>query len=186
MSTDFRSLKCIGINTLVDDQLRALGIQFVPIERQRPETRSLARILSDGTNLLWTFYDQSGYVDIFTAYAFNDPCFILDAIEHDPRYWRFETVEEWEAFQRKCGEEAEHAFYADLLKNLRNEPNNIKPGTIGVMKAEIASGLVADRPELLLNKNRVTLTKAIQTIFNRDHVQASHEGTGETKISCAP
>jgi hypothetical protein len=175
MSTDFRALKTIQVDALFDGRLEQFSIH----EHLSEETHSEARILSDGSNFVWVYYYDADDVEKFKAYGFNNPCCILDAIErvfeteivseHDCRFWGFDTQEEWDAVQQKVGEELSAQSYVELIKYLRNEPNDIEPGTIGMIKAEIAASLVAGKPELLLLENRVTLENAIEEIFERDH-----------------
>jgi hypothetical protein len=70
-----------------------------------------ARCLTDGESFLWVYGDESGLVKSFTRYASNGANglvgYILAAIsdafdvdifsEHQPQFWGFETVEEWDA-----------------------------------------------------------------------------------------
>ena len=58
--------------------------------------------------------------------------------EHDHRYWGFATEEEWDAWHEQGAKEAEDEFYDNILKYLRGEPNVVLPGTILMIKAEIA------------------------------------------------
>jgi hypothetical protein len=55
------------------------------------------------------------------------------------------------------------------LKHLRGEANDIRPGTIGMIEAQIAEKLVAERPELLLPEHKQELLTAIDAIYTRDH-----------------
>jgi hypothetical protein len=188
MSTDFRALKTIQVDALFDGRLERFSIH----EHLAEETHSEARALSDGSNFVWVYYDSDD-VEVIRAYGFNNPCSILDAIEevfeteivseHDSRFWGFDTQEEWDAFQKKVGEEMKAESYVQLIKYLRNEPNDIEPGTIGMIEAEIAAGLVAEKPELLLLENRAVLENAIEEIFERDHtVKVSFET--EAHLGC--
>ena len=61
-------------------------------------------------------------------------------------------------------------FYIEILKHLRGEANNIKPGTIGMILAQIAEGLLATDPELMLLENKDRLLNAIDEIYEREHV----------------
>ena len=55
------------------------------------------------------------------------------------------------------------------MKYLRGEPNDIRPGTVGMIWAEIAKKLVEDDPELLLPTNKEKLRSKIDAICDRDH-----------------
>jgi len=89
--------------------------------------------------------------------------------EHDPRFWGFETQEEWDAAMEAIADQHEREFYDDVVKFIRGEPNNIKPGTVGMIEAEIAKRLVAESPDLLAMDKRLELIKAVATIYDRDH-----------------
>ena len=71
--------------------------------------------------------------EIFHAIA---EAFDTDIVtEHQPEFWGFDTQEEWDAHEKRIHEEYERKFYAELLKHLRGEPSDIRPGTIGMKKA---------------------------------------------------
>jgi hypothetical protein len=55
------------------------------------------------------------------------------------------------------------------LKYLRGEPNDIRPGTVGMIWAEIAKKLADKDPGLLLPTNKDKLRKGIDTIYDREH-----------------
>jgi len=63
----------------------------------------------------------------------------------------------------------EEEFHIELLKYLRGEPNDIRPGTIGMCQAEIARTLVEKDPSLLLSVNKDELRNKIQSIYGREH-----------------
>ena len=73
--------------------------------------------------------------------------------EHQPQYWGFETQEEWDAAEKRS-REFEKEFYVQIMKYLRGQPNDIRPGTIGMIKAGIAKKLVEEDPVLLAPKNK--------------------------------
>ena len=68
--------------------------------------------------------------------------------------------------QEKMSQEHEEEFHIELLKYLRGEPNDIRPGTIGMLKAEIARTLVEKDPSLLLSVNKDKLRNEIQSIYD--------------------
>jgi len=70
-----------------------------------------------------------------------------------------------EEMSRKSEEE----FHIELLKYLRGEPNDIRPGTNGMCMAEIAKKLFENDPTLLLPINKDKLRNEIQSVYNRDH-----------------
>jgi hypothetical protein len=61
----------------------------------------------------------------------------------------FDTQEEWDAHWERMAREDEENFYIEVLKYLRGEPNDIRPGTAGMIKAEIAKKLVENDPARL-------------------------------------
>jgi hypothetical protein len=89
--------------------------------------------------------------------------------EHEPEYWGFETKEEWDAAWGAIAQESEKNFYNEVAKFVRGERHDIRPGTIGMIKAEIAKRLIADSPDLLAEDKRPELIKAVNLIYERDH-----------------
>jgi hypothetical protein len=71
----------------------------------------------------------------------------------------------WEEMAR----EDEEKFHIELLKYARGEPNDIGPGTVGMLEAEIAKRLVEKDSSLLLPINRDQLRIEIQLIYDREH-----------------
>jgi len=69
----------------------------------------------------------------------------------------------------KMSKEAEEKFHVELLKYLRGEPNDIGPGTIGMLEAEIAKTLVEKDPSLLLPINKDKLRSEVKSIYDREH-----------------
>ena len=47
--------------------------------------------------------------------------------------------------------------------------HDIRPGTIGMIKAEIAKRLIADSPDLLAEDKRPDLIKGVNLVYDRDH-----------------
>jgi hypothetical protein len=73
-----------------------------------------------------------------------------------------------DACEEKMAKEAQEKFDIELLKYLRGEPNDIKPGTNGMLEAEIAT-LVEKDPSLLLPINKDKLRNEVRSIFDREH-----------------
>jgi hypothetical protein len=69
--------------------------------------------------------------------------------------WGFDTQEEWYAWQEKLAKEDDEKFHAELSRYLRGEPNDIRPGSVGMGWAEEAKKLVESDPTLLLPENKV-------------------------------
>jgi hypothetical protein len=177
MSTHYCPLSPIYIGDLLDGRVKNVWVH----EQTSPEHGPFEKCLTDGRNFLWVHVDADGRVTSFTRYRPNGaPQGILRAIaeafdveivsEHDPRFWGFETKAEWDASWAAVAEQHEQEFYDEVVKFIRGDPNNIGPGTVGMIEAEIAKRLVAKSPDLLAAENRPALIKAVKTIYDRDHV----------------
>jgi hypothetical protein len=178
MSTDYRLLRRVPACDLFDGRLEEFGVR----EHVKPEaTTEKSRLLTDGRNYLWVYIDDDGFVHCLTRYAPNGaPGKILNAVaevfdtdiasEYEPQFWGFDTQEEWDACMEKMSQKAEEEFHIELLKYLRGEPNDIRPGTIGMCQAEIARILVEKDPSLLLSVNKDKLRKEARSIYERDHM----------------
>jgi hypothetical protein len=175
MSTDYRPLTKIRFTDLFDGRLEKFQVR----EKKAAESSEMHRCLTDGCSFVWTFADDHGFVDVFSRYASNAPGFILGAIEsafdteivseHDPLYWGFNTQEEWYAAWDKIALEDREQFYQDIMKYVRGEKSSLKPGTVGMQKAEIAKRLVSDNPHLKICDNREELFEAIEDVYSHDH-----------------
>jgi hypothetical protein len=176
MSTDFRPLGPIRMTDLFDGRLENVGVH----QHHSKDTTSNKKCLTDGRNFLWVFSNEEGMVSSFTRWAPNgSPGRILRAIcdefgvdivsEHEPRYWGYETQEEWDAAYEKLYKEYEQHFYNEVVKFVRGEEHDIRPRTIGMIKAEIANQLIAESPDLLAEDKRPDLIKAVKMIYERDH-----------------
>ena len=177
MSTDYRLLKKVPACDLFDGRLEKFGVR----EHVKPEaTTETSRLLTDGRNHLWVYIDDDGFVDRLSRPAFKGfPGKILNALanvfdtdivsEYEPQFWGFDTEEEWDAWQRQISQEHEEEFHIELLKYLRGEPNDIRPGTVGMCQAEIARTLVEKDPSLLLSVNKDKLRNEIQSIYDHEH-----------------
>jgi hypothetical protein len=175
MSTDYRLLKEVKACELFDGRLQEFGVR----EHVNDNTGESNRCLTDGRNYLWLLITDDGFVGCISRYGGNAPGKILRAIteafdtdivsEYQPQFWGFDTEEEWDAAEAEIAKESEERFYVDLTKYLGGESNGIRPGTIGMIKAEIAKGLVEKDSSLLLPANRDRLLKEIRSIYERDH-----------------
>jgi hypothetical protein len=176
MSTDYCPLKKVPACDLFDGRLEEFGVR----EHVRPDAEK-SRCLTDGRNCVWVYIDDDGFVSCLTRYYPNgDPEKILNAVadvfdtdivsEHDPQFWGFDTQEEWDAYMERISREREENFHIEILKYLRGEPNDIQPGTIGMIQAEIAKKLVDNDPALLLPINKAKLRSEVHSIYERDHV----------------
>jgi hypothetical protein len=85
----------------------------------------------------------------------------------------FDTHEEWEAYERQLAEqlaEKDREFDIEVLKYLRGEPNDIRSGTLEMVWAETAKGLVEKDAALLLPANREELRNKIRAIYDSEYV----------------
>jgi hypothetical protein len=89
--------------------------------------------------------------------------------EYEPQFWGYSTQEEWDAAQNEIAEKHERDFYNEVVKFVRGESHDIRPGTVGMTKAEIAKRLIAESPELLAEDKRPDLIKAVNMAYDRDH-----------------
>jgi len=175
MSTDYRPLTPIHMTDLFDGRLEKDGVQ----EQYGKEATSNRKCLTDGRNVLWAGCNEEGLVSTFTRYGLNSPQRILRAIadvfdvdivsEHEPEFWGYETKEEWDAAWAAMAEKDEQEFYNEVAKFVRGENHEIRSGTIGMIKAEIAKRLVAESPDLVAEDKRPDLIKAVNMIYDRDH-----------------
>ena len=175
MSTYLRPLGAVDFAALFDGRLDRHGIR----EHVSDKSTEKSRCLTDGENWLWCSADDTGQLSDLTIYAQlrNAPYRIMGVIceefgiqivsEHQPQYWGFETQEEWDAFEAKIAEEHRERFYHDVLKYVRSEPNDIRPGTIGEKEAEIAKELIAKDPDLAGRKD--DLLDAINRHYKEHH-----------------
>ncbi len=177
MSTYFRPLDDIPFAALFDGRLESYGVR----ERASDDTTDSRRCLTDGQNWLWCTADDNGQVDSLIVYAQlrNWPIMIFEAIskefdseivsDHDARFWGFETQEEWDEYQKEMARRDRDEFYADLIKYVRGEPNDIRPGTIGEKQAQIAKELITDSPALGHNDRKLELLEAVDRLYDERH-----------------
>jgi hypothetical protein len=130
-------------------------------------------------NYLWVYLTEDGFVGSLSRYGANAPGKILAAIseafetdvfsEYEPQYRGFDTQEEWDAACKKMNDQVRDQFYADLCAYIQGEPNDIKPGTIGEIKAKIAKTLVESQATLLQPESKDRLLSEMDAIYDRDH-----------------
>jgi hypothetical protein len=175
MSTYFALLKKIGGQELFDGRLEDFGVR----EHFEYQTSKTTRWLTDGRNYLSVYINDDGFVHSLKRRGPNAPGKILSAIaevfdtgvvsEYEPQFWGFDTQEEWDRWNDQMSREDEERFHNELLKYLRGEPNDIRPGTIGMIQAEIAKKLTEKDPTLLLPTNKDKLRTEIQTVYDSEH-----------------
>src|SRR6266516_3183642 len=71
-----------------------------------------------------------------------------------------ECLDAWDAMAEKADQE----FYHEMVKFARGEDHDIKPGSVWMIKAEIAKRLTANSPDLLADAKRHDLLKAIEIL----------------------
>jgi hypothetical protein len=167
-------LNKIRARDLFDDRLEKIGVR----EQPTADTTETSKCLTDGRNYLWVFIDDAGFVSNIRRSGRTAPGKILNAIaqtfdtdifsEHEAQYWGFDTQEEWDAWQKERAKEDDDEFHAELLKYLRGEPNDIRPGTVAMGYAEKAKQLVENDPTLLLLENKDKLLNGARS-YDRDH-----------------
>jgi hypothetical protein len=108
MSIDFRPTGKIIFDDLFTTTFAGGRVrEYVVYRDDDIGTSETTRCLTDGENYVWAFRDDFGFVQSFTRWAGNRATFILQAVidafdtdivsEHEPRYWGFDTEEEWQA-----------------------------------------------------------------------------------------
>jgi hypothetical protein len=188
MSTYYRSLNPITFDEVFDGRMARFGVR----EHVEPGgTSDTDRCLTDGRNYLWAYATEDGFLGDIARYggggaatydipmgAPNAPGKILEAIaeafdteivsEYEPQYWGFETEEEMDARHHEIHQEHRQEFYEEILRYLRGEPNDIRKGTIGARRAEIAKELISQTPDLVEDKDR--LLNEVERIDEERHV----------------
>jgi hypothetical protein len=72
------------------------------------------------------------------------------------------------------------------VKFVSDQPNGIRPGTVGGLEAHIAKRLVGEDPTLISPERRVEFMEKIETIYTRDHavfVTLSNEEIGLAQMA---
>ena len=162
--TAYLPLKPIRFTDLFDGKLEPFGVR----EHINEHTTASQRCLTDGNNFMWAYQDETGILTGLYRFARSGaPGGILAAIaeafdtdivsEYEPQFWGYETEEEWDRFQAKVFEEHEAQYYEEMMKYMRGEESDIKPGE---QRAEKAKALIAENPELGLPENKTALLRA--------------------------
>jgi hypothetical protein len=175
MSTNYAPSKKVRAGDLFDGRLEKYGVR----EQVTDAATETSRCLTDGRNCLWVSINDVGLVSQFSRYGANAAGKILNAVadtfdteiasEHEPHYWGFDTQEEWDAAWDQMVKEDEERFYTVILKYLQGQPNDIKRGTVGMCKAEIAKNLFQKDTALLLPENKEKLLNGIKSVYDREH-----------------
>lgn len=165
----------IRARDLFDGRLEKFGVR----EHVTADKTEGWKCLTDGRNYLEVYIDDDGFVSNLRRAGLNTPDKILEAIErafdtdifseYEGQYWGFETQEEWDAWQDEEARKSAEEYYVELLKHLRGEPNDIRPGTVGMQRAEIAKKLVEKDSALLLPENMDKLLTEVDAIYGREH-----------------
>jgi hypothetical protein len=85
--------------------------------------------------------------------------------EYEPQFWGFDTQEEWDAWHEDNRKD-EDECYADLLRFLADQPNNIGAGTVREEQAQIAKRLVSEDPTLVSPNRRKEFIEEIRTAYD--------------------
>jgi hypothetical protein len=170
MSIDYMTVKTIRFLDLFDGRLEKLGIS----EHINDRTMKDFRCLTDGNNYLWLHAGKNEELALMSSYAnlSNHTGGILLAIgnafdtrivsEHEPQFWGFETLEEWDLAWEKMAEEDEAKFYEDIMKYVAGELHNIQPDAELMACAEIAKGLINQDPDMAKPERKSELIDAVR------------------------
>jgi hypothetical protein len=185
LSTAYRTLKEISALELLDGRLKAYGVEHIAPE----DPTDKDRCLTDGHNDVWAYINDEGLISSITRYfAENDPNKILGAIaqafdtdivsEYDPKFWGFDTKEDWDAANAQMAKEAKDGFHAELVKYLQ-EPEQPNSSRSIIPQYEIVKRLVKKDPMLLLPSNSDKFLKEVEATILRDYkVNVTEEGSG--------
>lgn len=174
MSTYYAPIPDISFDQLFDGRLEKYGIKEEIAANPTEGTRYL--VGCDGflqvhrhENGTCTF-TRRGCVPWSIFDALTEEFEVELVSEHDHRYWGFATKEEWDNWNEQEYRVAEDEFYNNLVKYVRDEPNDLGgPETIGMIKAKIAKILVEADPDLLTPEKRDALLEAVRAVYHRDH-----------------
>jgi hypothetical protein len=175
MSTYYRPLPDIQFAQLFDGRLEKYGVKEEiaanPTEGERflVGCDGFLRVCQE-KNGTCTFM-QRGLVPWSIFDALTEEFEVELVSEYDHRFFGFTTEEEWDAFNEKLAKEHEDSFYNDLLHYVRDEPNSLTPGCIGMIMAKIAKTLVVSDPSLTAPEKRTALLEAVRAIYDRDHAE---------------
>ena len=183
MSTDFRLSDKVSVRDLFGGQLEKFGVR----EHVNPETSEGHRILTDGNNYLHVYMADDGFVACLTRFGWNVSGNILGAIietfdieifsEYEPKYWGFETQQEWDAAWEEMADQHRNEwcnkFYVDVYAYVRGEPDHqICLGTI-----------VAKDPSLLQPENKDKLLAGIAACLGQLHNAEASEALDQVMVA---
>jgi hypothetical protein len=156
MPTIYTPTKTVQFGALFDRKLQGRSVyeSFVP-----GCTTTSVRCLSDGANSVWVYASPDGLVANLKRYGANAATNILaviaDVLETDfiweDRLDNSELgVEEerWQARELAAAKKYLQKLQSELLRYVRGEPNNIRPGSTGMTLCRIAKRLVVESPDL--------------------------------------
>jgi hypothetical protein len=180
--TDYSPLQDITFEELFSGVLAPSGVREVKVD----DPRDGERLLTDGDNFLvvhrhggsvgfrrYSWCGAPGHILEVIAKAFNTDI----ASEYEPEYWGFETQEEMDAFFESVAAEHAAEFCEDLMHFLRGEPNDIRPGTIGMEWAEDAKKLLAANPELASPHRKKDLLAWVRGLVGLSDEEPGDEAT---------
>jgi hypothetical protein len=75
-------------------------------------------------------------------------------------------------YSERCKKEQEDFYAIEVLKFVRGEPCDIRPGTVGEARAKIAKDLITRNPTLALPGNLQELIAAVETV-EHEHALAN-------------
>jgi hypothetical protein len=164
MSTDYYPLTPIRMADLLSGRLNHKGVHEELCEGTTPNEKCL----TDGRNFVWVSCSGRELVTSFTSRG--DPEHILQAIHQEfgvrilreDEYWHHQPTEECLDAWDEMAEKIDHELHQELVKFVRGEDHDIKPGSMWMVKAEIAKRLTANSPDLLAE--RPHLLKVIETL----------------------
>ena len=176
MSTDFITAEKILFSDVFDGRLEKYGIREYVDDGQ---TSDRQRCLTDGRNYIWFFCNDSGKLDCMRRYGANAPQRILNAIEkafdtaiyceHEPQFWGFESQEEWDSAMEEASRKDEENLYAEIMKFVGGQRCDLRPGTIGMIMANIAKELIAKNRGLALPSRWQELMEAVHQAYETAH-----------------
>jgi hypothetical protein len=172
MSTSYAPIPDISFFQLFDGRLEKYGIKEEIVANPTEGTRYLVGcdgfLQVDRDKKGTCTFTRRGPVPRSRFDAIAEEFKVEFVSENDHRYWGFATEEEWDNWHKQENKKAEDEFYDNILKYLRGEPNRVLPGTIWMIKAEIAKNLVAGDPSLIVSERREALLEAVNAIYDRD------------------
>ena len=175
MSTDYRPIPAVPFAQLFDGRLEKRGVR----EKAYADSTVWTRYLMGTDGVLEAYQNDDGTSSFSRRSFMPVPWAVIDAVtqefgvelvsEYDHRYWGFATKQAWDDWEEQRAKESQGDFYNDLVHYVRDEPNGLRPNTIGMIKAEIAKTLVASDEGLMTPQNRHLLLETVEAIYDRDH-----------------